>query len=199
MGLGRFLSCAFLISRVKYGKCKCRVCIWTSKWQKVCSVSTLLYFLVIFRKSLSSWGRKESDATECLNWTELTSLRFNYILYKNDFISYFMVIIRIQWGNICENAYYRDFPGGSDGKESASKARDPGLIPGLGRSSGEENGNPLQYSYLENPMDRGTWKATYSPWGHRVGRDWVTNTTTTTRDWQIIGLASNVICRSCYH
>ena len=47
------------------------------------------------------------------------------------------------------------FPGGSDGKESAHNAGDPGLIPGLGRSPGEGNGNPLQYSYLENPMDRG--------------------------------------------
>ena len=46
-------------------------------------------------------------------------------------------------------------PGGSDGKESAHNAGDPGLIPGLGRSRGEGNGNPLQYSYLENPMDRG--------------------------------------------
>ena len=47
------------------------------------------------------------------------------------------------------------FPGGSDGKESACNAGDPGLIPGLGRCPGEGNGNPLQYSYLENPMDRG--------------------------------------------
>ena len=45
------------------------------------------------------------------------------------------------------------FPGGSDGKESACNAGDPRLIPGLGRSLGEGNGNPLQYSYLENPMD----------------------------------------------
>ena len=49
-------------------------------------------------------------------------------------------------------------------KESACNAGDPGLIPGLGRSSGEGNGNPLQYSFLENSMDRGAWKAT-SPWG----------------------------------
>ena len=48
-----------------------------------------------------------------------------------------------------------DFPGGSDGKASAYNAGDPGLIPGLGRSSGERNVNPLQYSCLENPMDRG--------------------------------------------
>ena len=52
------------------------------------------------------------------------------------------------------------FPGGSDGKESACNAGDPGLIPGLGRSPGEENGNPLQYSCLENSMGRGAWKAT---------------------------------------
>ena len=45
-------------------------------------------------------------------------------------------------------------------KESASNAGDPGLIPGLGRSSGEGNGNPLQYSCLENPMDRRAWQAT---------------------------------------
>ena len=51
------------------------------------------------------------------------------------------------------------FPGGSDGKESACNARDMRLIPGSGRSSGEGNGNPLQYSFLENSMDRGAWQA----------------------------------------
>ena len=52
------------------------------------------------------------------------------------------------------------FPGPSDSKESTFSARDLGLIPGLGRSSGEGDGNSLQYSYLENSMDRGTWQAT---------------------------------------
>ena len=52
------------------------------------------------------------------------------------------------------------FPGGSDSKKSACNAEDLGLIPGLGRSPGEGNGNPLQYSGLENPMDRDAWKAT---------------------------------------
>ena len=47
------------------------------------------------------------------------------------------------------------FPGGSDCKESACNAGDPGSIPGLGRSPGEETGCPLQYSCLENSMDRG--------------------------------------------
>ena len=50
-----------------------------------------------------------------------------------------------------------DFPGGSDGKESACNVRDLGLIPGSGRFPGEGNGNPLQCSCLGNPMDRGAW------------------------------------------
>ena len=49
------------------------------------------------------------------------------------------------------------FPGGSDGKVSAYNAGDLGSIPGFGRSPGEGNGNLLQYSHLENPMDRGAW------------------------------------------
>ena len=52
------------------------------------------------------------------------------------------------------------FPGGSDSKESACNARDPGLIPGWGRAPGEGNGNPLQYSCLENPMDGEDWQTT---------------------------------------
>ena len=54
----------------------------------------------------------------------------------------------------------KGFPRSSVSKESASNAGDPGLIPGLGRFPGEGNGNPLQYSCLENPMDRGAWQAT---------------------------------------
>ena len=49
------------------------------------------------------------------------------------------------------------FPGGSDGKESACNVGDLGSIPGSRRSPGEGNGNPLQYSCLENPVDRGFW------------------------------------------
>ena len=52
------------------------------------------------------------------------------------------------------------FPGGSDSKESAFNTVKPGLISGSGRYPGEGNGNPLQYSFLENPMDRGAWQAT---------------------------------------
>ena len=53
-----------------------------------------------------------------------------------------------------------DFPGGTDDKESACNAENPSLIPGLRRSPEGGNGNPLQYSCLENPMDRGAWWAT---------------------------------------
>ena len=50
-----------------------------------------------------------------------------------------------------------DFRGGSEGKAFAYNAGDPCSMPGSGRSPGEGNGNPLQYSCLENPMDRGAW------------------------------------------
>ena len=53
------------------------------------------------------------------------------------------------------------FPGGSDGKESAHNSGDSGVIPELGKSPGEGNGNPLQYSCLENFMDRGAWWAIF--------------------------------------
>ena len=52
------------------------------------------------------------------------------------------------------------FPGGSMVKNPPANAGDTGLIHGLGRSPGERNGNPLQYSFLDNSMDRGTWQAT---------------------------------------
>ena len=52
---------------------------------------------------------------------------------------------------------FQDFPGGSDGKASAYNAGDSGSIPGSGRSPGEGNSKPLQYSCLENSMDGGAW------------------------------------------
>ena len=58
------------------------------------------------------------------------------------------------------------FPGGSKVKASACDAGDPGSVSGSGRSLGEGNGSPLQYSCLENPMDRGAWRATI----HRVAK-----------------------------
>ena len=60
------------------------------------------------------------------------------------------------------------FPGVSEVKASACNAGDPGLIPGSGTSAGEGNGNPLQYSCLENPVDREAWWATV----HGVTKSW---------------------------
>ena len=71
--------------------------------------------------------------------------------------------------HVCVCIYiYIGFPCGSDSKESACNAGDPCLIPGMGRSPGERNGNPLQYSCLENSMDRGVWLATV----HGVAKSW---------------------------
>ena len=64
--------------------------------------------------------------------------------------------------------FEKGFPGGSDGKESACSAGALGLIHGLGRSPGDENGYPLQYSGLENSMNRGAWQATV----HGVKKSW---------------------------
>ena len=74
------------------------------------------------------------------------------------------------WSN-----YLLDFPGGSDSKASVSNVRDLGSIPGLGRFHGEGNGNPLQYSCLENPMDGGGWCRVLSVGLQRVGHDWATS------------------------
>ena len=61
-----------------------------------------------------------------------------------------------------------DFPDGSDGKESVCNVGDPGLIPGSARAPGERNGYSLQYSCLENSLDRGAWRATV----HGVAKTW---------------------------
>ena len=72
-------------------------------------------------------------------------------------------------GKIQELLYsLNSFFGGSDDKESACNAGDPGLIPGSRRFPGEENGNPLQYSCLEKSMDRGAWWATV----HGATKSW---------------------------
>ena len=71
-----------------------------------------------------------------------------------------------------------NFPSSSGGKESACNAGGPGSILGLGRSSGEGNGYPLQYSCLENSMDRDAWGRLQSMGSQRVRHDWVTNNRT---------------------
>ena len=72
---------------------------------------------------------------------------------------------------------YQGFPCGSAGKETACNAGDLGLIPGLGQLSGEGKGYPLQYSGMENSMDRGAWQI-QSTGLQKVRHDRVTNTIT---------------------
>jgi len=64
--------------------------------------------------------------------------------------------------------FFLGFSGGSDGKESACIAGDPGLIPGLGRTLRDRSGYLLHYSCLENSMDRGAWQATV----HMITKSW---------------------------
>ena len=84
------------------------------------------------------------------------------------------------------------FPVDSDSKEYTCKAKDLGLSPGWGRSSGEGNGYPLQYSCLENPMDRGTWWATV----YGVAKSWkqLSNTHTHTHTQYSIPHLYSFIC-----
>ena len=77
----------------------------------------------------------------------------NYLLYTKEQII-LIVLLKYNLYMLCF-ALYMGFPSGSDGKVSACNVGGPGSIPGSGRSPGEGNGNPLQHSCLENPMNRG--------------------------------------------
>ena len=79
-------------------------------------------------------------------WFPITSLNIYIYIHTHIYIHTYVYVY-----------IYIDFPGGSDGKASVYNAGDLDSIPGLGRSPGERNGNPLQYYCLENPMDRGAW------------------------------------------
>ena len=83
---------------------------------------------------------------------------------------YMCVLVTQSCMTLCDpmNCSHQGFPGGSNGKESACNAGDPGLIPGAGRSPGEVNGYPLQYSCLENSIDRGACWATV----HGITKSW---------------------------
>ena len=76
-------------------------------------------------------------------------------LLKNCAYTWWLLSIFILNKDFVSIYYMPSFPGGSEGKESACNPGDSDVIPGSGRSPGGRNGNPLQYSCLENPMDRG--------------------------------------------
>ena len=117
--------------------------------------STLLLWLLNYSLVFSHYER---ELTERVNLLFLIINKASSFSCSNRYLSAF------------KESFYTDlgFPVGSDGKESACSAGDPGSIPGWGRSPGEGNGYPLQYSCLENSMDRGAWWATV----HGLMKSW---------------------------
>ena len=97
-------------------------------------------------------------------------------IFENDLYNFFFNIIVLK-AYLNHGRHYKlmkgfsylwSSPGGSDGKESAYSVGDPGSVPGSGRCPGEGKGYPLQYSCLENFMDRGAWRAIV----HEVTQSW---------------------------
>ena len=108
---------------------------------------------------LVSWSLFWQDMKLC--WTPCYSRAVSQSALGSWLLSY-----SSQFGSN-KTLFYSCFPDGSDSKESSSNAGDLGSNPGLRTSPGGGHGNPLQYSGLENPMDRGAWQDTYSPWGRK--------------------------------
>ena len=103
-------------------------------------------------KALNSWAilKQMVDHRITFKW-----LIFNLSLYVSKFQLQCLYHCHLLFSHSV--IALQGFPGGSDGKVSACNAGDPALISGSGRSPGEGNGNPLQHSCLENPMDGGAW------------------------------------------
>ena len=98
------------------------------------------------------------------------------IMWYTFFLVHFFALWLFDAEFLCYLVWFNWFSGSSDSKEIAHNSGDLGLIPGLGRSPGVGNGNPLQYSCLENSMDREAWWAK-SMGSQRVGHDWATEHT----------------------
>ena len=110
---------------------------------------------------------REGHGSRSLLWIfdgrRFSRSRRDYITpsYMQGHLRHQSVFLLKYWDPNLNKLYYiTGFPGGSDGEESAGSAGDLGLVPGSGRCPGEGNGNPLQYSCLENSMEREAWQAT---------------------------------------
>ena len=103
----------------------------------------------------------QTNLPETPSYTEGETLKAKSESFQEDHMGWFQKegLLLSAWEPLMVRLtpYMHHFPGGSDGKKSVYNAEDPDLITGLGRSPGEGNGNPLQYSCLESPMDGGTW------------------------------------------
>ena len=123
--------------------------MYVTKWsQTVCFSMFLCLTLIV---NLSPWLQLELLNPQ--NTSTGRSLSVYLLLSVPVVLAYLLNLLLLR-------LRLMDFTGGSDGKESACNAGDPGSILGSGKSPGEGNGNPLQYSYLESSMDRGAWRAT---------------------------------------
>ena len=109
-----------------------------------------------------------------------------------------VILVDVEWYlfvvSICIFLKTTGFPDGSDSKKSACNAGDVGSVPGLGRSPGEGNGSPLQYSCLKSPMDRGAWRVTVH--GIAESQIGLSNHTTTNKDIVNLFLCLLALCMS---
>ena len=130
--------------------------LYTCSWTLWEGLHVLSWIRIVSSKQCRTWG-KHAGVVE-LVWkkqiTTRTSPPSTGRLFWNE-----SKIFKIQLRVFPLSSTFVGFLGGSDGKESACNVGDLDLIPGLRRSPGGGHGNPLQYSCLENPMDRGAWRA----------------------------------------
>ena len=129
-----------------------------------------VYFIEGSRTSLVAQMVKNPPAIQETAMTKLLILSSFFWIYS----LYWSSKYSVSSGGFCTLLGTWDFPGGSDSKASVYDAGDPGSIPGLGRSLGEGNGNPLQYYCLENPMTEEPGRL-QSMGSQRVGHDWATS------------------------
>ena len=140
-----------------YGKAKysCSYIRFTKCFLKI---QNIMSFPKIFPQKMRSSSTSNFRISRRFAWVKGNYLVFNLEITLSSFHSY---ELDYSWcWEFCYSQSIRGFLGGSDGKESAYNAGDLSPIPGSGRSPREGSGNPLQYSCLENPMDRGAWWAT---------------------------------------
>ena len=122
------------------------------------SISFLYNGVIFHYKSPLSIFLLVGTWVACISWL-LLSMLLRTLGCRHPFELMFLFYLDLYPGvELLDHMVILGFPGGSNGKESACNAGDPGSIPGSGRSPGEGNGNPFQYSCLESSMDRGAWQ-----------------------------------------